>query len=228
MSSTTAREILDNITAKCLDVPPDVFPIAVAPAGILHRYDAACMAVANARTVDEVQEIASRAEALRAYARQARNRQLEIDAAEIRIRADRRVGELMSGQAHTVGKAKGHRFAGGLTTNPPADGPPTLAEAGIDKNQAHRSRSLAAMPKEKFEELLDEKRHRHDRRVALVPEVETKADTAARDGASGECTPEALAAENEKLSRLVATLRREVKLWRERAEAAGWKETADA
>jgi hypothetical protein len=65
MSSATAKEILDNITAKCLDVHPDVFPIPVAPAGILPRYDAACVAVANARTVDEVREIAASAEALR-------------------------------------------------------------------------------------------------------------------------------------------------------------------
>ena len=39
-----------------------------------------------------LQEIASNAEALRAYARQARNRQLELDAAEIRIRARKRAG----------------------------------------------------------------------------------------------------------------------------------------
>ena len=31
-------------------------------------------------------------------------------------------------------------------------------------------------------------------------------------------------AENEKLSREVAALRREVKMWKERAERAGWKE----
>ena len=74
MPSTSAREILDSITTSCLAVHPDVLSIPVAPAGILPRYDAACAAVARAKTVDEVQEIASNAEALRAYARQARNR----------------------------------------------------------------------------------------------------------------------------------------------------------
>ena len=40
------------------------------------------------------------AKALRAYVEQVRNRQLEFDAAEIRIRAERRVGELMQGRRH--------------------------------------------------------------------------------------------------------------------------------
>jgi hypothetical protein len=211
-----------------------VFPIPVAPAGILPRYDAACVAVAKAKTIDEVREIAFSAEALRAYARQARNRQLELDAAEIRIRADRRVGELMAGQRIVFGVARppgANQYQHRVETKP--DAPPTLAEAGIDKNQAHRSRSLYAMPNEAFEERLKAKRHRHDRRVVLAPD-EAKVDAGGGDVdpmiviAPGERTREALAAENEKLSRLVATLRREVKMWKERAEAAGWKETADA
>ena len=129
MPSTSAREILDSITTSCIAVHPDVFPVPVAPAGILPSYDAACVAVARARTVDEVQEIAAGAEALRAYARQARNRQSELDVAEISIRAERRLGELMQGAARTIGKAKaGRPLKNRVETKP--DLPPTLAEAG--------------------------------------------------------------------------------------------------
>jgi hypothetical protein len=49
--------------------------------------DATCRVVAEAKSFDEVKDIRDRAEALRAYARQARNNQLEIDACEIRFRA---------------------------------------------------------------------------------------------------------------------------------------------
>jgi hypothetical protein len=43
---------------------------------------------------------------MRAYARQAKNKQIEIDASEIRFRAERRLGELMAAQRETVGLAK--------------------------------------------------------------------------------------------------------------------------
>ena len=125
------------------------------------------------------------------------------------------------------GQAPGaNQYKDRVATKPEA--PPTLAEAGIDKNLAHCARTLAALPEKKFEELLGEKRHRQDRRVVMAPEVKAEADTAERDVVSGERTAEALAAENGKLSRLVAALRREVKRWKERAERAGWKESADA
>jgi len=55
----------------------------------LIRYTAACRAVAECRTVDEAKDL--RDKAMRACAHQAKNRDLEIDAAEIRMRAERKL-----------------------------------------------------------------------------------------------------------------------------------------
>jgi N6-adenosine-specific RNA methylase IME4 len=60
----------------------------------LVKYDAACRAIAEAKSVDEVKDIRDKSEAMRAYARQARNTQLEADAWEIKKRAEDRLGEL--------------------------------------------------------------------------------------------------------------------------------------
>src|SRR5215203_2717660 len=99
----------------------------------LSRYDVACRAVAEAKAVDDIVEIVGQANAVHAYARQAKDRQMEIDAAEIRIRAERRLGELMAAQKATVGVAKG-RDGGRVPRESRvrekpeiADSPPTLA-----------------------------------------------------------------------------------------------------
>jgi N6-adenosine-specific RNA methylase IME4 len=58
-----------------------------APLQPLARYDAARRALADANSVDEVKEIRSQSEAMRAYARISRDKEMEADAAEIRMRA---------------------------------------------------------------------------------------------------------------------------------------------
>ena len=130
------------------------------PGVTLVRYDAACRALALARSTDEVRKIRSGAAALAAYAKQAKNRQLEVDAAEIRIRAERRVGELIRQQKETVGLSKGGRPEKTGGKNPPVDEVPTLAKAGIDKDLAKRARELAGVPAPKFERLIKDWRER--------------------------------------------------------------------
>ena len=120
----------------------------------LVRYDAACQALADAKAVDEAKEIRDVAEALRAYAKQAKNRQLEIDAAEIRIRAERRVGELMQAQREIGGFPHGGDRKSKVATGPLK--PITISEAGIDKHLADRARKLAAVEPEKFEVMLSD------------------------------------------------------------------------
>jgi N6-adenosine-specific RNA methylase IME4 len=125
----------------------------------LAHYDAARHALAEARRVDEVKDIRDKAVAMVAYARQAKNRDLEADAIEIRMRATRRLDQLMRAQKETVGLAKGGEQyhdspSTGLSSNPV----PTLKQQGIDKNLAHQARRLGALSDKKFEQAVGEAR----------------------------------------------------------------------
>lgn len=122
----------------------------------LTKYDAACQAIAEAATVDEVKYFHDEAKAIAAYARQAKNRELEAQCVEIRMRATRRLGEMVAEQKRTIGLAKGGRPKTGLSENPVSA--PTFASQKIDKNLAHRARTLADLPEEKFEERVAEAR----------------------------------------------------------------------
>lgn len=124
----------------------------------LVRYDAACKAIAEAKSVDEAKDFRDKAEAMRAYARQARNKELEADAAEIRFRAERRLGELIAAQKETVGLAQGKRTD--LVPERHQVDRPTLAEAGIDKKLSSRAQKLAAIPEDKFDGMIGEWRGR--------------------------------------------------------------------
>ncbi|MGH9876003.1 MAG: MT-A70 family methyltransferase [Nitrososphaerales archaeon] len=154
----------------------------------LIKYNAVCQALAEAKAVDEVKDIRNKAEAIRIYARQAKNRDLELDAAEIRMRAERRLGEIIRLQRETAGLSRGgeHTHANdsqstGSVADPvylPPHAPtsPPLASAGIDKHLADRARKMAAIGVEEFESLIGDWRLRivkEDSRVtmALLREV---------------------------------------------------------
>src|ERR1035437_2395258 len=119
----------------------------------LAGYDAACAGIASAKNVDEVKQIHDKAEAVRAYARQAKNKTLEIDAAEIRIRAERRLGELLA----VMPKATGAKGIG----NPKSalvkrEHTATLKQMGVSMDLSARAQRLAAVPAEAFEEKISE------------------------------------------------------------------------
>ena len=129
------------------------------PKASLIRYEEACRALAVARSVDEVKDIRDVSEAMRAYARQAKNKQLEIDACEIRLRAERRLGDMMREQRETLGTAQGQRTDLGPIRTQVNHAIP-LEEAGIDKHLADRARKAAAVPAQAFAAILDEWRQR--------------------------------------------------------------------
>src|SRR5437660_6337256 len=71
----------------------------------LATYENALRAVADAKTTDDVIHIKNVAEAMRAYARQAGDRTMQIDAVESVIRALRKLGLLIESQRKMDGVA---------------------------------------------------------------------------------------------------------------------------
>jgi N6-adenosine-specific RNA methylase IME4 len=129
----------------------------------LTRYDAACRALAEARTVDEAKDIRDKSIAMATYARQAKNRELEADAVEIRLRATRRLDQLRQVQKESVGLNPGGRpVKTGVLETPVL---PTLASEGIDKNLAKQGRTLGALSDPKFEEVVADARDKVARAV---------------------------------------------------------------
>lgn len=129
----------------------------------LVKYEEARRLLAEAVAVDEVQAIRSQAEAMRAYARQAKDRDMEIAAAQIRFRAERRLGEMIVAQKETVGLAKGgtpYRNSTCSDAEQVETPVPTLEQAGIDRKLSSRAQRMAAIEPERFEALLE--RHREE------------------------------------------------------------------
>jgi N6-adenosine-specific RNA methylase IME4 len=133
----------------------------------LVKYEAARRALAEAVAVDEVVDIRSKAEAMRVYARQASDKGLEIQAAQIRFRAERRLGEMIVAQKETVGLNAGSRGqlqgkgdSGSAVVEQPEDERPRLADIGVDRKLSSKAQKLAAMDLAEFEHALV--RHRQE------------------------------------------------------------------
>ena len=142
----------------------------------LVKYNEACRALAAASRVDEAKNIRDRAEAVRAYAKQAKNLDLERQAIEIRLRAERRTGELLietkaNGQRHN-GRGNNKKLESpAVTPNQKLESPvvtPTLDDLGITKRQASDWQKMAEIPVQEFET-----------KVKTVAETRGKTTTAA-------------------------------------------------
>jgi len=119
--------------------------------------------LAEAKTLDDVLMIRDKAEAVRVYAAAAKlGLESQNEAAEIKIRAERKAGELlreMPKNEGTKGQLKGSNdggISGGFIVQPPEQAPPTLQELGIEKTQSHRWQTMAELPEEEFEEFVAE------------------------------------------------------------------------
>lgn len=123
----------------------------------LIRYDAMCSAIAECHSVDEVRDLKDKARALELYAKQCRNTDAERKACEVRLRAERRTGELLKELARATpaetaaagGRAKAATSNDGIQqTSPYAE---ALSRTGISRQSAHRYQALAEVPKAVFE-----------------------------------------------------------------------------
>lgn len=123
----------------------------------LIKYNAACKAIAEAKRVDEIKLIHDKADALRAAAKIAKNHQAEIDMAEIRFRAEIRLGELLQ---ETPRVKRGANVANLRNRNNRAlpDIKPTLKELGIDVNTDtyRHALDLSRISKDKKEKAIRE------------------------------------------------------------------------
>jgi hypothetical protein len=125
----------------------------------LVRYDAAKKALAAASRVDEVKHIRDRAEAVRVYAFQAKDYDLQNRAATIRLLAERRAGQLLIDMEKNLGSRGVGRTAKNGTSRgryPRATAlPPTLEELQITKVQSSKWQRLARLvDDDTFEEAL--------------------------------------------------------------------------
>jgi len=128
-------------------------------------YNNACISLEKAKNTLEVKELRNKADAIRVYSKQAKNKQLEIDATEIRLKAERKIGELMQKQRDAGlmnNGAQGNPNGQGakLVRGEKYPAQTTLAENGIDKNLAKRARKLYRVPPKEFEKTITDWRNR--------------------------------------------------------------------
>jgi hypothetical protein len=168
-------------------------PDAYHPADAVTRSAASLRATLTANDVanraeQETREISGfirdKAEAMRAYARMANDTQLEMDAAELRLRAERRLGAMLTAEKDAGRLGKGVRKC--------TEGEHlTLDEVGIDRKLSARSQKVSGIGEKAFEAVVANVRQRiadQDGRVSLdVTAVDKKQrrnerETAPADG----------------------------------------------
>ena len=109
--------------------------------------------------MDEVKEIRDKGEAMRAYARMANDVQLELDAAELRLRAERRLGEMIlaAKDARQVSRGQPPKNS----ANAVEFSRIRLTHAGIDHKLSARAQKIASLPESTFEAAVDSRARAH-------------------------------------------------------------------
>lgn len=108
------------------------------------RYDAARSALCEAHRVDEVKEIRDKAAALTEYARQANDNEMYRWATEIKLRAERKAGELLAAQVQHHGGRPAKRSSEKTVSK-------SLEELGVTKQQSSDWQKIAKIDEKEFE-----------------------------------------------------------------------------
>jgi hypothetical protein len=134
----------------------------------LFHLSAARQAVEKAKTVQDLKGIRDKAEAVRAYAKQAgESLAIQNECAEVKLRAERKAGELLHEmERHRSGRrGKWSHDETVSEPNPPRLNdkyrglycpPPTLEELGVDKNESSRWQQEASIPEPAFVKFISE------------------------------------------------------------------------
>lgn len=124
----------------------------------LVKFEAARQALAEAKSIDEVKQIRDKAEALRLYVKQqGESLTMQNDIAEIKLRAERRAGELIiemreNGELATQSDNQNTLRSLSLNGSPKR----TLRDVGINSSQNTNWTTIAALPEATFEKTIIE------------------------------------------------------------------------
>jgi N6-adenosine-specific RNA methylase IME4 len=139
----------------------------------LARYDAACAALAAAVKADEVMAVRLEARAIEAVAKVAKNLDLEIQAHQLRTRAEVRLGEMM-----LEAEEKGYLARRGgqpKARDEGSDSEPSirakLREIGVDKKLSARAKRLGGIGQQAVEVMLTRMRAESIKRGRIASDI---------------------------------------------------------
>lgn len=133
----------------------------------------------EAKELPEIKGIRDKAEAVRAYAKAAGlGLDIQNDAAEIKIRAERKAGELLSGMAERGERDPGK---GGNRRSQFHDGTVKLNNLGIERKQSMRWQRMARLGEDEFETAIVDIKHTGELTSASILRVECEARKQAKE-----------------------------------------------
>lgn len=122
------------------------YPRTSDESGHLKDFERVKLELELASSIDEVTKIRDQAETLRQYAKKARlGLQMQNQCAEVKLRAERRTGEMLKEMdLHKGGRPTRNSSQG-------ENGFPKLSELGIDRNMSSRCQLIASIPEAAFD-----------------------------------------------------------------------------